>query len=232
MCLQVELRKKDQQLERQSERLSASQRVIAEQKEELAEVARELEATEQENSRLRESMEKMMEGNDFGRYDEIVNILLLGIKNFKFSLNHFFLSRLERDSLQPDKDVLLRKLLEAEMDSSAAAKQVSALRETVSQMSRSESVRVSKIHLSQHFWVDFFLQFETRISWKDAETDMNKKMYTFVQEKKMSGSDTTLLTRQKELLLQKLKTFESTNRALRHLLREQHSREVLLYTNS
>uniref|UniRef100_A0A671QMB2 Outer dense fiber protein 2 n=1 Tax=Sinocyclocheilus anshuiensis TaxID=1608454 RepID=A0A671QMB2_9TELE len=82
---------------------------------------------------------------------------------------------LERDSLQPDKDVLLRKLLEAEMDSSAAAKQVSALRET---------------------------------------------------EKKMSGSDSTLLTRQKELLLQKLETFESTNRALRHLLREQHNREM------
>ncbi len=75
LCLQVELRKKEQQLERQSERLSASQRVIAEQEEELAEVARELEATEQENSRLRESMEKMMEGNDFGRYDEIADIL-------------------------------------------------------------------------------------------------------------------------------------------------------------
>uniref|UniRef100_A0A672M3P7 Outer dense fiber protein 2 n=1 Tax=Sinocyclocheilus grahami TaxID=75366 RepID=A0A672M3P7_SINGR len=146
---EVELRKKEQLLERQSERLSATQRVIAEQEEELAEVARELEATEQENSRLRESMEKMLEGNDF--------------------------RRLERDSLQPDKDVLLRKLLEAEMDSSAAAKQVSALRET---------------------------------------------------EKKLSGSDSTLLTRQKELLLQKLETFESTNRALRHLLREQHSREI------
>uniref|UniRef100_A0A673HXK7 Outer dense fiber protein 2 n=1 Tax=Sinocyclocheilus rhinocerous TaxID=307959 RepID=A0A673HXK7_9TELE len=138
--------------ERQSERLSASQRVIAEQEEELAEVARELEATEQENSHLRESMEKLLEGNDFGR--------------------------LERDSLQPDKDVLLRKLLEAEMDSSAAAKQVSALHETVS------------------------------------------------HEKKLSGSDSTLLTRQKELLLQKLEIFESTNRALRHLLREQHSREM------
>ncbi|KAK7143275.1 hypothetical protein R3I93_014434 [Phoxinus phoxinus] len=146
---EVELRKKEQLLERQSERLSASQRVIAEQEEELAEVARELEATEQENSRLRESMGKMLVENDFGR--------------------------LERDSMQLDKDVLLRKLLEAEMDSSAAAKQVSALRET---------------------------------------------------EKKMSGSDSSLLARQKELLLQKLETFEITNRALRHLLREQHSREM------
>ncbi|KAG1928141.1 outer dense fiber protein [Pimephales promelas] len=155
---EVELRKKEQLLERQSERLSASQRVIAEQEEELAEVARELEATEQENSRLRESMGKMLVENDYGR--------------------------LERDSMQLDKDVLLRKLLEAEMDSSAAAKQVSALRETVNHMSRSGS------------------------------------------EKKMSGSDSTVLARQKELLLQKLETFEITNRALRHLLREQHSREM------
>uniref|UniRef100_A0A8C2GW62 Outer dense fiber protein 2 n=1 Tax=Cyprinus carpio TaxID=7962 RepID=A0A8C2GW62_CYPCA len=155
LMTEVSSLKNEQLLERQSERLSASQRVIAEQEEELAEVAWELEATEQENSRLRESMEKMLEGNDFGR--------------------------LERDSLQPDKDVLLRKLLEAEMDSSAAAKQVYAL----------------KI---------FF--------------------YTFVQEKKMSGSDSMLLARQKELLLQKLETFESTNRALRHLLREQHSQEM------
>ncbi|TRY74255.1 hypothetical protein DNTS_008991 [Danionella cerebrum] len=153
-----ELRKKEHQLERQSERLSASQRVIAEQEEELAEVARELEVTEQENSRLRESMEKMLVENDLGR--------------------------LERDGAQLDKDVLLRKLLEAEMDSSAAAKQVSALRETVSQMSRSTS------------------------------------------EKKMSGPDSTLMARQKELLLQKLETFMSTNRALRHLLREQHNREM------
>uniref|UniRef100_A0A8C1PZ85 Outer dense fiber protein 2 n=1 Tax=Cyprinus carpio TaxID=7962 RepID=A0A8C1PZ85_CYPCA len=161
LMTEVSSLKNEQLLERQSERLSASQRVIAEQEEELAEVAWELEATEQENSRLRESMEKMLEGNDFGR--------------------------LERDILQPDKDVLLRKLLEAEMDSSAAAKQVYAL----------------KI---------FF--------------------YTFVQEKKMSGSDSMLLARQKELLLQKLETFESTNRALRHLLREQHSQEVLLFTDS
>ncbi|KFQ99371.1 Outer dense fiber protein 2, partial [Opisthocomus hoazin] len=44
-------------------------------------------------------------------------------------------------------------------------------------------------------------------------------------EKHMSSSDINTLTRQKELLLQKLSTFEETNRTLRKLLREQHSRE-------
>uniref|UniRef100_A0AAR2KGX3 Outer dense fiber protein 2 n=1 Tax=Pygocentrus nattereri TaxID=42514 RepID=A0AAR2KGX3_PYGNA len=132
-----------------SEKLSASQRVIAEQEEELAEVAKELEITERENTLLRESMEKILEENDYGR--------------------------LEREGLQLEKDVLLKKLLEAELDSNAAAKQVSALRDT---------------------------------------------------EKRMSGSDSSLLARQKDLLLQKLETFESTNRTLRRLLREQHGREM------
>lgn len=42
----------------------------------------------------------------------------------------------------------------------------------------------------------------------------------------MSSSDINTLTRQKELLLQKLSTFEETNRTLRELLREQQNREV------
>lgn len=65
----MKLRKKEQQLERQSERLSVSQRVIAEQEEELAEVAKELEFTERENTLLRESMEKILEENNYGRFD-------------------------------------------------------------------------------------------------------------------------------------------------------------------
>ncbi|XP_010903224.2 outer dense fiber protein 2 isoform X3 [Esox lucius] len=154
---EVELRKKEQQLERQSEKLSVSQRVIEEQEEELAEVAKELEVTERENSRLRQSMEKMLEETDCN-------------------------SRLERsmESMQLEKEVLLRKLMEAELDGTSAARQVSALRETVTKM-RSAS---------------------------------------------MSGSEGSLLARQKELLLQKLETFEATNRTLRHLLREQHGREM------
>lgn len=67
---QVELRKKEQLLERQSEQLSVSQRVIAAQEEELAEVTKELEQTERENTRLRQSMDKMLEGADNnGQYD-------------------------------------------------------------------------------------------------------------------------------------------------------------------
>uniref|UniRef100_A0A8C2WY59 Outer dense fiber protein 2 n=1 Tax=Cyclopterus lumpus TaxID=8103 RepID=A0A8C2WY59_CYCLU len=125
--------KKEQLLERQSEQLSVSQRVIAEQEEELAEVT-------EENTRLRLSMEKMLEDTHHDR--------------------------------QQDKDALLRKLVEAEMDGTAAAEQVSALRGSVSGL--------------------------------------------------------CVLARQKELLLQKLETFEATNRTLRQLLRDQQGSQVLL----
>ncbi|KAJ7988218.1 hypothetical protein DPEC_G00321320 [Dallia pectoralis] len=154
---EVELRKKEQLLERQSEKLSVSQRVIEEQEEELAGVAKELEVTERENSRLRQSMEKMLEETDC--------------------------SRLERsmESMELGREALLRKLMEAEVDGTSAARQVSALRETVTKMRNTS---------------------------------------------KMSGSETSLLARQKELLLQKLETFEATNRTLRHLLREHRGREV------
>ncbi|KAG7480550.1 hypothetical protein MATL_G00057400 [Megalops atlanticus] len=154
---EVKLRKKEQQLERQSKKLSASHRVIKEQEEELEEVTKELEVTEQENTRLRQSIEKMREESDH--------------------------TRLETEALLEEKGTLLRKLVEAEIDGAAAAKQVSALKETMG------------------------------------------KIRT---EKRMSGSDSALLARQKELLMQKLETFEGTNRALRHLLREHHGQETEL----
>ncbi|XP_040013918.1 outer dense fiber protein 2 isoform X2 [Xiphias gladius] len=151
---EVALQKKEQLLERRSEQLSVSQRVIAEQEEELAEVTKELEETEWENTRLRQSMEKMLEETDY--------------------------NRLDRDCTQQDKEALLRKLMEAEVDGTAAAKQVSALRESVSKLCSAS----------------------------------------------LSGSESSVLARQKELLLQKLETFEATNRTLRHLLREQHGSQM------
>jgi outer dense fiber protein 2 len=50
-----------------------------------------------------------------------------------------------------------------------------------------------------------------------------------LQEKQMTCTDINTLTRQKELLLQKLSTFEETNRTLRDLLREQHCKEVSVW---
>ncbi|XP_063333949.1 outer dense fiber protein 2 isoform X9 [Pelmatolapia mariae] len=154
---QVEMQKKERLLERQSKQLSVSQRVIAEQEEELAEVTKELEETEKENTRLRLSMEKMLEENDCNR---------------------------QIDSGHQDKDALLRMLMEAEVNGAAAAKQASALRESIFNLCAPGS---------------------------------NKPF----------GSESSALACQNELLLQKLETFEVTNRTLRKLLREQHESQQM-----
>ncbi len=88
--MQVELRKKEQLLERQSEQLSVSQRVIAEQEEELAEVTKELEETERENTRLRESMEKMLEETDNNRQILIKYLRVIFHRRTKFFCISYF----------------------------------------------------------------------------------------------------------------------------------------------
>ena len=42
----------------------------------------------------------------------------------------------------------------------------------------------------------------------------------------MSSTDTAMLAKQKELLLDRLADFESTNRALRRMLRQRHQEEA------
>ena len=42
----------------------------------------------------------------------------------------------------------------------------------------------------------------------------------------MSSSDSAMLAKQKELLMERLHDFESTNRALRRLLRDRHEQEA------
>lgn len=77
------------------------------------------------------------------------NIGIIIVKQSLCSNAFLFLSRpcrLDRDSMQQDKDALLRKLMEAEVDGTAAAKQVSALRESVSKLcSSGGSVSINSI---------------------------------------------------------------------------------------
>ena len=48
------------------------------------------------------------------------------------------------------------------------------------------------------------------------------------QDKRMSAGDVSLLTRERELLMQKLNEFEKTNRVVRKLLRENKNKEVTM----
>uniref|UniRef100_A0A2K6TZ48 Outer dense fiber protein 2 n=1 Tax=Saimiri boliviensis boliviensis TaxID=39432 RepID=A0A2K6TZ48_SAIBB len=131
-----------------------AKRFLEERKEELEEVAHELAETEHENPVLRHNIECMKEEKDF--------------------------TRLQKKHLRQEKECLMSKLVEAEMDGAAAAKQIMALKDTIGKLKT---------------------------------------------EKQMTCTDINSLPRQKELLLQKLSTFEETSRTLGDLLREQHCKE-------
>ncbi|XP_051893106.1 outer dense fiber protein 2 isoform X2 [Pristis pectinata] len=151
---EVELRKKNHLLEQREEELNLSKRLIEEKEEELAEVTKELVLIEHKNELLQRNIEMMKEDPEN--------------------------SCSEKKHWRKD-DTLLKKLIEAEMDGAAAAKQAASLRNTISRLGT---------------------------------------------EKQMSTSECNLLSRQKELLIQKLETFESSNRAVRELLKEQHAQET------
>ncbi|KAM4674764.1 outer dense fiber protein 2-like isoform 2-T2 [Amazona ochrocephala] len=147
---------KEAKLQEKEEHKQLTERLLEEQKEQLKEVTQELAETEHENTLLRRDMERIMEEKD--------------------------LTMLEKKYLQHEKECLKTKLSEAERDTTAAARQIRDLENTI-----------GRLNIEKH----------------------------------MNSSDINTLTRQKDLLLQKLTTFEETNQTLRQLLKEQHNKEQL-----
>ncbi|XP_071097456.1 outer dense fiber protein 2-like isoform X2 [Haliotis cracherodii] len=139
------------EIEHKEDLLETSQRIIQKQEKEILDVHDELCLTEKENRLLRKSMDLMHEDVD-----------------------------ISKDFFSVEREKLMKKLIEVEMDGQAAAQQVRELRETIRR----------------------------------------------IREESRPSAEGAKLTKQKELLLEKLTDFEATNRTLRRLLREQHSQEA------
>ncbi|KAK3587189.1 hypothetical protein CHS0354_016885 [Potamilus streckersoni] len=152
---EVELQRTIRDMEQKEDLLNASQRALEEQEREILEYKDELSATERENHLLRKSVDYIKEEADITRF--------------------------HGDSLAQEREKLMKKLIEAEMDGQEAGKQVSELRNTI------RALR---------------------------------------QENKMTTSDMARLSKQKDMLLEKLADFDATNRTLRRLLRSQHKQEA------
>uniref|UniRef100_A0A8C5Q2N4 Outer dense fiber protein 2 n=1 Tax=Leptobrachium leishanense TaxID=445787 RepID=A0A8C5Q2N4_9ANUR len=118
---EVNLKKKGHLLERYEEKLVASQHLLEAQKEKLADVSFDLEETEDENTRLRKSIDRIKEEKD---------------------LNLF-----QKQQLQEEKSRLLSKLVEVEMDASEAGKEVSIMRETINRMQHEKRMTSTDVNL-------------------------------------------------------------------------------------
>uniref|UniRef100_H0WIM2 Outer dense fiber protein 2 n=1 Tax=Otolemur garnettii TaxID=30611 RepID=H0WIM2_OTOGA len=97
-----------------------AKRFLEERKEELEEVAQELAETEHENTVLRHNIERMKEEKDY--------------------------TILQKKHLQQEKECLMSKLVEAEMDGAAAAKQVMALKDTIGKLKTEKQMTCTDIN--------------------------------------------------------------------------------------
>ncbi|KAG8512820.1 Outer dense fiber protein 2 [Galemys pyrenaicus] len=97
-----------------------AKRFLEERKEELEEVAHELAETEHENTVLRHNIERIKEEKDF--------------------------TILQKKHLQQEKECLMSKLVEAEMDGAAAAKQVMALKDTIGKLKTEKQMTCTDIN--------------------------------------------------------------------------------------
>ncbi|XP_054980334.1 outer dense fiber protein 2 isoform X6 [Sorex araneus] len=97
-----------------------AKRFLEERKEELEEVAHELAETEHENTVLRHNIERIKEEKDF--------------------------TMLQKKHLQQEKECLMSKLVEAEMDGAAAAKQVLALKDTIGKLKTEKQMTCTDIN--------------------------------------------------------------------------------------
>lgn len=122
-------------------------------------------------------------------------------------------------------------LMEAEVNGAAAAKQASALRESIFNLcapgsnvsiTSGSALSMCPVRLGEHG--NFRKKQEAFSVFRDA---VFLSLSVSLLLKKPFGSESSALACQNELLLQKLETFEVTNRTLRKLLREQHESQVL-----
>ncbi|XP_046844612.1 outer dense fiber protein 2-like [Xenia sp. Carnegie-2017] len=139
---------------KKDEQLNASKRLIEEQEDEISDYRNELQTTLNENKELRTSLDRLRD--------------------------HANRSRSEVEIVSQERDVLVKKLIETEMDAKSTSHMVLKLKETVNKLKK---------------------------------------------DHRLSSSDVVTLLRQKESLLRKLNDFETTNKALRKLLKEQSEYE-------
>uniref|UniRef100_A0A286XLQ8 Outer dense fiber protein 2 n=1 Tax=Cavia porcellus TaxID=10141 RepID=A0A286XLQ8_CAVPO len=97
-----------------------AKKFLEERKEELEEVAHELAETEHENTVLRHNIERIQEEKDY--------------------------TVLQKKHLQQEKECLMSKLVEAEMDGAAAAKQVMALKDTIGKLRTEKQMTCTDIN--------------------------------------------------------------------------------------
>ncbi|XP_016389471.1 outer dense fiber protein 2-like isoform X2 [Sinocyclocheilus rhinocerous] len=174
---EVKLRQAEDHLKHQSQQLSACRRLIDQHEERLEEASKDLRRTKRENADLRSTVD--------GTQAESRHM------------------RSETGPPHQQIETLQRKLVEAEIDGQAVAKQVIALRETVGKLKK------SKTHSDQ-----LGRQHELLEQKLDTFVETNRTLRRLLREQHGRETDALRLSDEKEMLMRKLAESEAEKRKL------------------
>ncbi|XP_067250960.1 outer dense fiber protein 2b isoform X2 [Chanodichthys erythropterus] len=180
---EVKLRQTEDHLKHQSQQLSACQRLIDQHEERLEEASKDLRRSKCENTDLRSTVDET------GTQDEP--------------------GQMRSDTGPPHQEMetLLRKLVEAEIDGQAAAKQVEVLRETVGKLKKDK--KQSKTHSDQ-----LGRQHELLEQKLDTFLDTNRTLRRLLREQHGRETDALRMCDEREMLMRKLADSEAEKRKL------------------
>ncbi|XP_060106713.1 outer dense fiber protein 2 isoform X3 [Heteronotia binoei] len=164
-----------------------AKRLLEEQKEELDEVTQELVETEHENTILRRNIERMKEEKD--------------------------LSVLQKRHLQHEKECLMTKLVEAEMDGAAAAKQIQALKDAINKLKTEKHMTVSDINTLTR-------QKELLLQKLNTFEETNRTLRDLLREQHNREKDAQKLAEQQAVLMKRLTDSDAEKAQLLKKLQE------------
>ncbi|XP_028739112.1 outer dense fiber protein 2 isoform X10 [Peromyscus leucopus] len=164
-----------------------AKRFLEERKEELEEVAHELAETEHENTVLRHNIERIKEEKDF--------------------------TMLQKKHLQQEKECLMSKLVEAEMDGAAAAKQVMALKDTIGKLKTEKQMTCTDINTLTR-------QKELLLQKLSTFEETNRTLRDLLREQHCKEKDSERLMEQQGALLKRLAEADSEKARLLLLLQD------------
>ncbi|KAJ6654600.1 hypothetical protein lerEdw1_006753 [Lerista edwardsae] len=156
---------------KRDENRCVAKRILEEQKEELDEVTQELVETEHENTLLRRNIERIKEEKD--------------------------LSVLQKRHLQHEKECLMSKLVEAELDGAAASKQIQCLKETIGKLKSEKHMTVSDINTLTR-------QKELLLQKLSTFEDTNRTLRDLLKEQHSREKDSQKLADQQSALMKRL----------------------------
>ncbi|XP_019366132.1 PREDICTED: outer dense fiber protein 2 isoform X2 [Gavialis gangeticus] len=179
--------KNEAKVQKQEEQRLVTKRLLEEQKEELDEVTQELVETEHENTLLRRNIERMKEEKD--------------------------LTVLQKRHLQHEKECLLSKLVETEMDGAAAAKQIHALKDTIGRLKNEKHMTSSDINTLTR-------QKELLLQKLSTFEETNRTLRELLREQHNREKDAQKLLEQQGVLLKRLADSDAEKAQLKMKLQE------------